>query len=92
MGFDYVLHSKIQFDRFEREFSIYHCSSDGNYFITNEQVINRLSTQLLKLYNILDIQQSNDVEKPCCLEDLEANDDDIELVGNLFSESSCLNE
>ena len=92
LGFDYVLPGKIQSDRLEGEFGIYRCSSGGDYFITCEQVVNSLSMQRLKLYNKLDIQQSNDVERPCCLEDLESCDDDIELVDNSFSESSRLNE
>ena len=30
--------------------------------------------------------------RPCCLEDLESNDGDIEQVENCFLESSCLNK
>ena len=71
VGLDYVLPGKIQSDLLEGEFGIYCCSSGGNYFITWEQVVNNLSMQRLKLYNKLDIQQSNDLKRPCCLEDLE---------------------
>ena len=53
---------------------------------------NSLSMQRLKLYNSLDIQQSNDVERPCCLKDVELNEDDIELIENCFTESSCFSE
>lgn len=51
-----------------------------------------MSMSRLKLYNKLDILLSNDIEGSCFLEDLESNDDNIELVQNCFSESSCLNE
>ena len=92
VGFDYVLPVKIQSDRLEGEIGIYRCSSGSNYFITCEQVVNSLSMQRLKPCNSLDIQQSNDVERPCCLEDVESNVDDIELVENCFTESSCFSE
>ena len=92
LGFDYVLPGKIMSDRLEGEFGIYRCSAGGDYFITCDQVVNSLSMQRLKLYNKLDIQQSNEVERSCCVEDLESNDDDIELVDSCFLESSSLNE
>ena len=47
--------------------------------------------QRLKLYHKLEIQQSKDIT-PCCSQDLEANDEDIELVETCFTESSNLNE
>lgn len=53
---------------------------------------NSLSMQRLKLYNSFDIQQSNDVERPCCIKDVELNEDDIELIENCFTESSCFSE
>ena len=92
LGFDYVLLGKTMSGRLEAELGIYRGSSGGNYFITCEQVVNSLSLQRLKLYHKLDIQQSDDVERTCCLRDLESNDDDIELVDNCFIESSRLNE
>ena len=92
LGFDYVLPGKIMSDRLEGEFGIYRCSAGGDYFITCDQVVNILSMQRLKLYNKLEIQQSNEVERSCCVEDLESNDDDIELVDSCFLESSSLNE
>ena len=42
----------------------------------------------LKLYNKLGIQYN--AETPCCLDDLESNDDGIEVVENCYSESNCL--
>ena len=63
VGFDFVLLDKIQSDRLEGGFGNYRCSS-GNCFTTCEQVVNRLSKQRLKLCNKLDIQQSNDLERP----------------------------
>lgn len=92
VGFDYVLLGKIQSDRLEEKIGIYRCSSGSNYFITCEQYANSLSMQRLKLYSPLDIQQSNDVERPCCLEDVELNEDDIALIENCFAESSCFSE
>ena len=72
-GYDYVLPGKIQSDRIEGEFGIYRGSSGCNYFISTEQVISSLSMQRLKLYNRLDIQQSeeNDTNdtNPCCIRD-----------------------
>ena len=64
VGFDFVLPGKIQSDRLEGGFGNYRCSSSGNCFTTCEQVVNRLSKQRLKLCNKLDIQQSNDLERP----------------------------
>ena len=92
VGFDYVLLGKIQSDRLEEKIGIYRCSSGSNYFITCEQYANSLSMQRLKLYSPLDIQQSNDEERPCCLEDVELNEDDIALIENCFAESSCFSE
>ena len=91
-GYKYVLSGKIQSDRLEAEFGIYRGSSGGDYFITCEQVISSLSMQRLKLYNTLEIQKSNDIDRPCCLDDLECNDEDIELVDCCFSDASDLNE
>ena len=91
LGFEYIS-GKIQSDRLEAEFGIYRGSSGGDYFITCEQVINSLSMQRLKLYNKLEIQQSDSFEQKCCLDNIESNDDDIELVENSFVDSSNLND
>ena len=49
--------------------------------------------QRLKLYNQLDIQQSEGTNmNNCCAQDLESNDEDIELVESSFTNSSHLNE
>ena len=49
--------------------------------------------QRLKLYNQLDIQQSEGTNMSrCCAQDLESNDEDIELVESSFTDSSHLNE
>ena len=88
-GYDYVLPGKIQSDCLEEVFSIYRGSSGGNYFISCDQVISSLSMQRLKLYNTLEIQQSNDLDNPCCLQNLESNDDDIELVDSCSMEKNA---
>jgi hypothetical protein len=92
-GYEYVLPVKIQSDRLEAEFGIYRVSSGGNYFISVEQVVSSLSMQRLKLYDKLEIQQSNKVDiTSCCSSDLESNDDDLELVESSFSNASSLND
>ena len=48
--------------------------------------------QRLKLYNIPEIQQSEKESDPCCLYNLESNDDHLELVDSCFSEASNINE
>ena len=49
--------------------------------------------QRLKLYNQLDIQQSEGTNmNSCCAQDLESNDEDIELVESSFTDSNHLNE
>ena len=92
LGFKYVLPGKIQSDRLEGEFGIYHGLSGGNYFISAEQVICSLSMQRLKLYNKLNLHQSDDVNNDCCAQDLQTNAEDIELVDSSFTDSSHLND
>ena len=48
--------------------------------------------QRLKLYHRLDIQRSGNFETNGCLDNLDANDDDIQLVKNCFSDSCNLND
>ena len=94
LGFSYVLPGKIQSDRIEGEFGISRDSSGAiTYFISPEQVVCSLSMQRLKLYNQIDIQQSEGTNmNNCCAQDLESNDEDIELVESSLTDSSHLNE
>ena len=93
LGYVYVLPGKIQSDRLEGEFGIYRESSGGNYFISVEQVVSSLAMQRLKLYNKLDIQQPDDANIiPCCCQNLESNDEDLDLVEICFTESSNLSD
>ena len=65
----------------------------GNYFISTEQVLSSLSMQRLKLYNKLDIQQSEDANiTACCSQDLASSDADLQLIDNCYMESSNLND
>ena len=64
----------------------------GNYFISPEHVVCRLSMQRLKLYNQLDIQQLEGTNMNSCAQDLESNDEDMELVESSFIDSIHLNE
>ena len=91
-GYPYVLPGKIQSDRLEGEFGIYRGSSGGNYYISVEQVVSRLSMQRLKLYNQLEIEQSSTPENTCCTQSLSSSDEDIELVENCFNEAININE
>ena len=87
-----MLPGKIQSDRLEGGFGIYRGLSGGNYFISAEQVICSLGMQRLKLYNKLNLHQSDDVNNDCCAQDLQTNDEDIELVESSFTDSSHLND
>ena len=84
LGYVYVLPGKIQSDRLEGEFWIYRESSGGGgggYFISVEQVVSSFAMQRLKLYNKLGIQQPDGVNIiPCCSQNLELNDEDLDLV------------
>ena len=91
-GYEYVLPGKIQSDRLEGEFGIYRGGSGGNYYISTEQVFSSLSLQRLKLYKILEIEQSSCPENVCCTQGLSASDEDIELVETCFTIASSLND
>ena len=91
MGWTYVLPGKIQSDRLEGKFGIYRQASGGNYYISVEQVLSSLAMQRLKLYNKLEIIQSDNPES-CCTQTLEESDIDLDLVETCFAEASDLND
>ena len=66
--------------------------SGGNYYISAEQVFGSLSLQRLKLYKILEIEQSSAPENECCAQELSASDEDIELTKTCFNIASSLND
>ena len=85
----YVLPSKFQSDRLEKEFGIYRQGSGGNFFISAEQVINSLQLERIRLFAKLDIHMNEISRNGCCSnKSLFDSDEGTDLLDACFLESS----
>ena len=56
-GFNYVLPGTFQSDRLEGEFGVFRQSAGGCYYISFQQIVNSLTLQRLKLFNLFKIDK-----------------------------------
>ena len=90
LKFRYVLLGKLQSDRIEGEFGVWRGMCGGNFFISVEQIQFCLNLRTIKLFDILDIEPTDDHQEECCLEDLNDSDADLELIVDCFVKCSNL--
>ena len=71
---NYVLIMEHQSDRIEGEFGIYRQLSERNYHNSIQLVLNSLTFQRLRLFNVLNLEESSAHQVDFCVKNLEEHE------------------
>ena len=90
-NFSYVLAGEFQSDPIEGEFGTFRQLAGGNYNISHAEILNGLSLRRLKLFQLLDVEQSFEHSLSLCCS-VGLSEEELEIVDDCISDPDKLTE